>query len=364
MVEFVVTVPPGSPAWEPLYLAGGGAALGDWAAAGVPLEPCADGTVRARLEFPDGAEVRFLVTRGTWRTAESDGTGRGRSPRELVARAGTVAEVAVAGWGRDSVHYHPDIRSAWLPHARTVTVFLPPGYDPDGPRRYPVLWMHDGQNLFDAGTSFAGVPWAADETAEREARRGAAAPVIVVGVGNSPDRLREYGPRPAGDGDDLSVGYGRFLVEELKPWVDATYRTAPGPDATGVAGSSMGGLISLELARRYPEVFGRCAALSPSLWWDRELFLREAGWPAGCRVWLDTGEDEGMSRAGRLANVTRTRRLARLFSEAGLRDGRDFAYREVPGGTHNEASWGARFGEVLRFLFPAGGDAVPASGGA
>ncbi len=350
MVEFVVTVPPGSPTWEPLYLAGGGAALGDWAAAGVPLEPWADGTARAAVAAPPGTP--FLVTRGTWRGVESDGRGHARPPR-VVGGLDSVA-VEVTGFGRDGIDDYPDFRSAWLPHARTVSVSLPPGYDHDPSRRYPVLYMHDGQNLFDAATSFAGVPWAADETAEREARRGAAAPLLIVGVGNSPDRLREYGPRPAGDGDDLSVAYGRFLVEELKPFIDANYRTAPGPESAGVAGSSMGGLISLALARRYPEVFGRCAALSPSLWWDRELFLREAGWPQECRVWLDTGEDEGVSRAGRLANVARTRRLARLFTEAGLRDGRDFAYREVPGGTHNEASWGARFGDVLRFLFPAG----------
>ena len=350
MAEFVVTLPPGTPAWGPLYLAGSGAALGDWAAAGVPLEPCADGTARARLPAAPG--TRFLVTRGTWRTAESDGWGRERPAREV---AGDTADLEVAGWGRDAVRYHLDFRSAHLPHARPVTVALPPGYDLDGSRRFPVLYLHDGQNLFDADTSFAGVPWAAGETAEREARRGAAAPVVVVGVGNSPDRLREYGPRRGGAAatDDLSEAYGRFLVAELKPYIDATYRTEASPEATGVAGSSMGGLISLELCRRYPRVFGRCAALSPSLWWDREFFLGDADWPPGCRVWLDTGEDEGASRVGRPAHLTRTRKLARHFALAGLRDGVEFEYREVPGGTHNEASWGARFGDVLRFLFPA-----------
>ena len=350
MVEFVVRVP-GSPGWEPLFLAGGGAALGDWAAGGVPLEPCADGTARARLPVAPG--TRFLVTRGTWRSAESDGRGRERPAREV---AGDTAEVEVAGWGRDAVRYHQDFHSAHLPHARPVTVALPPGYDLDGSRRFPVLYLHDGQNLFDADTSFAGVPWAAGETAEREARRGAAAAVIVVGVGNSPDRLREYGPRRGGAAatDDLSEAYGRFLVAELKPFLDATYRTETSPAATGVAGSSMGGLVSLELCRRYPRVFGRCAALSPSLWWDREFFLADITWPPGCRVWLDTGEDEGSSRVGRPAHLARTRKLARHFALAGLRDGVDFEYREVAGGTHNEASWGSRFGDVLRFLFPAG----------
>lgn len=356
MVEFVVGVPPGLPGWEPLFLAGSGAALGHWAAAGVPLERWEDGTARARVGFPPASRVQYLVTRGRWRLAESDGDGRERAPRELVARADAAVELTVAGWGRDGVRYHPDFGSRFLPHARPVNVFVPPGYDLEAHRRYPVLYMHDGQNLFDAETAFAGVPWAADEVAEREARRHTADPVIVVGVGNTVDRLKEYAPRRDGPdaADDWSAAYGRFLVEEVKPFIDRTYRTATGPAATGVAGSSMGGLISLHLARRYPHVFGRCAALSPSLWWDREFFLSTAGtdWPRDCRVWLDTGEDEGTGRVGRLGNLTRTRKLARLFAEAGLADGRDYAYREIPGGTHNEASWHARFDQVLRYLFP------------
>ena len=352
MVEFVVRVPPDSPGWEPLFLAGGGAALGDWAAAGVELQRCADGTARARVAFPPASRVQYLVTRGRWRLAESDGAGRERAPRELVARADAAVEVEVAGWGRGSVRYSPDFGSRYLPHARPVSVFVPPGYDLEGHRRYPVLYLHDGQNLFDAATAFAGVPWAADEVAEREARRHAADAVIVVGVGNSPDRLREYGPRRGGPeaADDLSEAYGRFLVEELKPSIDAAYRTAAGPEATGVGGSSMGGLVSLHLCRRYPGVFGRCAALSPSLWWDREAFLRAAPaagvWPRDCRLWLDTGDREG---AGQVAGA---RRLARALAAAGRVGGIEYAYREVAGGTHDEAAWHARFDGVVRFLFP------------
>jgi len=173
-----------------------------------------------------------------------------------------------------------------------------------------------------------------------------------VGVYNSPDRLKEYGPvdGPA----DLSGGYARFLLDEVKPFIDAVYRTRSGPESTGVCGSSMGGLISLELARRYPDVFGRCAALSPSLWWDHERLLRHLGdHPhelARCRVWLDMGTQEGPSNGGLPAMVRRARRLAdhlRHFPP------HQFRYTEVEGGMHNEWAWAARFPDVLRFLFPS-----------
>jgi predicted alpha/beta superfamily hydrolase len=241
------------------------------------------------------------------------------------------------------IHYHPDFPSSFLRHRRPVWVYLPPGYDDDPGRRFPVLYLHDGQNLFDPRTAFAGVAWGCDEVADRVIRSGGCQPLVLVGVGNTPDREREYGPSPD---DELARRYGRFLVEGLKPFIDATYRTSTGPDATGVGGSSLGGLIALHLTRWYPDVFGRCAAMSPSLWWDKEAFLRAVGndpdWPGRCRIWLDMGEPEGVN------NVRRTRRLARLLRSREA----DLQYLQDPAGEHNEAAWGRRFDRVLGFLFP------------
>ena len=275
----------------------------------------------------------------------------------LNADGPPTVEVRVRGWGQTSVSYHPDFSSRFLPHARTISVWLPPGYGFDPHRRYPVFYMHDGQNLFDAHTAFAGNPWLADEVTEREVRAGRVPPLIIVGVANTPARLDEYGPRHGEQSreDDPARAYGRFLVEEVKPFIDATYRTRPEPDQTGVGGSSMGGLISLHLCEWYPDVFEKCAAMSPSLWWDREFFLRNATESLDgldrCRIWLDVGEHESATAAGSAVTIRRTRRLARLFERHGLRAGEQFHYVEVPGGTHNEASWGGRFDRVLRFLF-------------
>lgn len=349
MVEFVARTP-GLPPWEPVYLSGDHDLLGRWKADAVRMD-WRDGAFRTHVDLPSGERVRYLFTRGSWRQAELDGNGREHLPRELTPLPGLMVDATVPDWGRESVRYHPDFPSAQLPHPHTLTVHLPPGYDLDPHRYYPVLYLHDGQNLFDAHTSFAGVPWRCDESAEQLARLGEITPIIQVGIANTPDRLKEYGPTAD---DDLAAAYGRFLVEEVKPFIDTAYRTRSGPEQTGVCGSSMGGLISLELARRYPDVFGKCAALSSSLWWDHERLLRHLGDHPHefdrCRLWADMGTHEGPSSDGPPPMLRRARRLA-----AALRHlpPHQFRYTEVDGGMHNEWAWAARFPDVLRFLFPA-----------
>jgi predicted alpha/beta superfamily hydrolase len=325
-------------------------------ATGVPLDRLHDDTLRAKLELPIGFRGHFLVTLGRWREAESDGHGHELAPRELRADGPQIVESQVRGWDQTSIEYHSDFPSRFLPHKRTISVWLPPGYGLEPHRRFPVFYLHDGQNLFDAETAFGGVPWGADEVAEREIRAGRVPPVILVGIANTPDRIPEYGPEEhSSEENDLARNYGRFLVEEVKPFIDGMYRTLPEAEHTGVGGSSMGGLSSLHLCQRYPKVFGKCAAMSPSLWWDREFFLRTATvlpeWLHRCRVWLDVGEHESSSQAASVATRGRTRWLAGLLKRHGLREGEQLRYLEVPGGTHHEASWGGRFDQVLRFLF-------------
>lgn len=350
MVEIIARVPDDHHPWQSVFLAADRDEYGPWRADGPRFE-WRHGSHHLFLDLPDGTPLKFLITRGHWRNAEVAADGREHLPRELVARKGLRYEVSVARWGRNQVHYHHDFASQFLPHARTVTVWLPPGYDHDPHRRYPVLYLHDGQNLFDAHTAFAGVPWRCDESAEQLARTGEITPLIQVGVYNTPDRLKEYGP--TGRADDLATGYARFLTEELKPFIDAEYRTRTGPEFTGVCGSSMGGLISLELARRHSDVFGRCAALSPSLWWDGERLLHELGdrpeQLAHCRVWVDMGTREGPSSDGLPPMVRRARRLAFHLRHT---EPHQFRYTEADGGMHNEWAWAARYPDVLRFLFP------------
>jgi predicted alpha/beta superfamily hydrolase len=251
-----------------------------------------------------------------------------------------------------------EFASDHLGNVRRVTIRLPPGYDRDAARRYPVAYLHDGQNLFEPERSAFGVSWRAGETADRLAWAGRIQPVILVGIDSVAERLSEYAPHPDPAQEVIEAranSYGRFVLEEVKPFVDRECRTLPGQAHAAVIGSSMGGLATLAMARRHPDRFALCGVLSPSLWWARGRLLEELkadrDWMRRMRVWLCMGTHEGRQRGRVSPHVERTRRLVGLFDAAGLIPGRDYYYQEVSGGEHNEAAWAARFDKVLLYLF-------------
>ncbi|HKQ99154.1 MAG TPA: alpha/beta hydrolase-fold protein [Pyrinomonadaceae bacterium] len=252
-----------------------------------------------------------------------------------------------------------NFHSRFLKSDRDILVYLPPGYEADKKRRYPVLYLHDGQNLFDGATAFIkGQEWRADETAEALIKSKKIKPLIIVGVYNAGrDRIDEYTPtqdaghRMGGKGDL----YGRMLVEELKPMIDREYRTLTSASNTGLGGSSLGALVSLYLALKYPQTFGLVAVVSPSVWWDDRMILRAVEAlekKPRLRIWLDTGTKEG----GNAAEEVNTTKNARLLRDAlvskGWKEGADLKYLEVEGGEHNERAWAERFNRILEFLFP------------
>jgi predicted alpha/beta superfamily hydrolase len=248
------------------------------------------------------------------------------------------------------------VLSPGLRNFRDLIVALPPAYGA-GSRRYPVVYMQDGQNLFDPDTSHAG-DWGLGPVLERLAARGVEA--LVVGVANAGrERVHEYAPfrdaRLGGGGGDR---YLDFLAGTVKPMVDRAFRTDPAAGATAIAGSSMGGLISLYALYRRPDVFGAAAALSPSLWFARQAMLRHAagaGPPRG-RLYLDVGTAEG---AGTVADV---RALRDILAGAGRPPGPEFDYVEDEAGTHHESAWGRRAGRALGFLLAAREPARPNDG--
>ncbi|MGH7562072.1 MAG: alpha/beta hydrolase [Gemmatimonadales bacterium] len=236
------------------------------------------------------------------------------------------------------------VRSPELRNRRDILVALPPGYD-DAGERYPVVYMHDGQNLFDPATSANG-DWGLVGTLAAEALAGR--PAIVVGIANiGPRRPYEYSPFRdmfhGGGGGDRYLGY---VVSTVKPLIDAGFRTRPGPESTAFAGASLGGLISLYGLYRMPTVFGAAAALSPAIWFaDRAIldFVRpRAGLEA--RLYADAGTAEG----GEV--VADVERLRDVLLAAGRRDGSDFRITIAEGDGHDEAAWGRRFRHALPFL--------------
>jgi predicted alpha/beta superfamily hydrolase len=285
----------------------------------------------------------------------------------LGLAAATFAGLALDSWrGREeearlrethtlagTVERHPEFRSAALGTTRRVWVYLPPSYASETERRFPVLYMQDGQNVFDGATAFlAGKEWQVDETVERLAAEGRVEPPIVVAVDNGGERRAfEYLPtrdarvRDGGGADP----YGRMLVEELKPWVDRTWRTRPGREDTGIAGSSFGGVVALYVGLSHPEVFGRIAALSTSAWVDGHYLVRFVdALPAkpDTLVWSDIGTREGP------AAVPDARALRDALVRKGWREGVDLRHVEAEGAGHDETAWAARVPAVLEFLFP------------
>lgn len=248
--------------------------------------------------------------------------------------------------------FHRRFPSRYLSTPRDIVVYLPPGYQTGG-RRHPVFYLQDGQNLFDPATAFAGEDWRADVTADDLTRAGAIEPVILVGIYNTGvRRVSEYTPtrdprrRKGGKADR----YALMLARELKSFIDREYRTSRAAAHTGVGGSSLGGLVSLEAGLLYPRVFGKLAVLSPSVWWHERSILemvRRSHLASRPRIWLDAGTEEG---EGVIADL---RVLRDALSEKGWREGVNLSYREVSGAGHNEHAWGARFGDVLRYLFPS-----------
>ncbi len=239
----------------------------------------------------------------------------------------------------------PGMHSPELGNSRDILVYLPPSYEGTPERRYPVLYMHDGQNLFDASTSFSG-EWGVDETMQEAS--GAGIEAIVVGIPNlGEQRVAEYSPfvdpeYGGGDGD----AYLAFIVGTLKQRVDADFRTLPGREHTGIFGSSMGGLISLYGFFRHPEVFSFVGAMSPAFWFaDRAIFdfVRRAPFNLG-RIYLDVGTDEGMH------TVRNTRRMRTLLHSRGYDAGHQLLYVEDRGADHSERAWRRRLGRSLHFL--------------
>jgi predicted alpha/beta superfamily hydrolase len=252
---------------------------------------------------------------------------------------------------------HRAFPSKVLGNRRDVLVYLPPGYRRFSSRRYPVLYLHDGQNVFDAATSFGGVEWGVDETAQRLIHGKLIEPLIIVAVANiGEERVHEYAPTPGviepkdhprKRSRGLAHIYGQFLIEELKPFIDKKYRTKRDAEFTGLGGSSLGGLATLALGIFYSEVFTRLIVMSPSIWWDDYAIFRLVGIlgeKPPLKIWLDTGTDEpGWELA---------RYLRDCLIDKGWRLGIDLSYLEVKGANHSEAAWAARVEPALRFLFP------------
>ena len=236
-----------------------------------------------------------------------------------------------------------------------MIVYVPPEYDRHPERKYPVLYLNDGQNLFDGRTSFIpGRTWQVREHADAAIVAGELEPLVIVGIYNTGDRrLAEYThERDWQRGGGEASKYGLLLTEELMPFIAGRYRVRTDRHSTGLGGSSLGGLVALYLGLRHAQTFGKLAVMSPSVWWNHKSilgYLNEHAphvWERP-RLWLDVGDHEGKR------TVHDTEQLARRLRANGWVEGENLHFERVAGGTHDEASWAQRVRPMLGFLFPA-----------
>ena len=256
------------------------------------------------------------------------------------------------------IRVHKNFHSTILNNSRDVLVYLPPGYGDNVKQRYPVFYMNDGQNLFDGATSFIpGQEWRVDETAQTLITARQIEPLIIVGIyNNGKERVNEYTPvqdqkYKAGGQADL---YGRMLVEELKPFIDQTYRTRKDAKDTALGGSSLGGIVSLYLGLKYRTVFGKLAVISPSVWFaDKQIvrFVESEHYSSKIRIWIDIGTKEGRSADDANEAVEGARLLEQTLVKKGWKLEKNLRYFEDVGAEHNEKAWAARFSSILTFLF-------------
>ena len=354
-------LPRGTAADAPLSLA---ANANGWdpGAAGWAFGRGEGGAAALEVELPRGTLLLYKVARGGWPAVETRADGLALENRALDVLGPLTVRLSVERWAdapgapaprptrTGTIERLAGVASPQLGNRRDVQVWLPPGYARSA-RRYPVLYLHDGQNVFDAATAFVQQEWRADEAALASARAGR--PLIVVAVDavdTQPGggRLAELSPFPIPrlGVEGRGARYAAFLAETLKPLVDARYRTLPDRAHTGLAGASLGGLVSLHAALERPDVWGFAGVFSPSLWvGDGAIFPWAAARPPGpaVRLWLDTGDREGDNLDQAEAGVEAARRLAGLLRLAG----HDVRFEVVPGGRHNENAWAARFPRAL-----------------
>ena len=353
-----VVAPLSTPRDALVYVTGSAPEMGDWDPGKVPMNKEIDSLWTFSCVIPSGREVQFKITRGSWSTEALyfDGV----IPQNTVLRvcSDTIMTMKPVTWNDlsaarkrmtpaggivGSVRFHRALRGDGLRHERDVIVWLPPSYQDSTKKRYPVLYMHDGQNVFDPTTSFLGSDWRADEVADSLIRARAIEEIIIVGINNTPDRMSEYSDTPAGR------SYAKFVVERLKPLIDSIYRTKPSRENTAVMGSSLGGLVSLCFAWWYPETFSKAGCLSTSLIpGSRDNILKEVLAYKGPKKSLKLYFDVGGKEYGLLAGF---KAIASALREKGYKEGEDLEFFLDEGAVHNEIAWSHRLWRPIEFLF-------------
>jgi predicted alpha/beta superfamily hydrolase len=293
-------------------------------------------------ELDDFYNMSYLQSNSTYADA-GGASGPWNAPSVQALRVQPVAP-APAPVPRGELQIIDGFRSPQLNNERKLRIYLPPAYAENSRKRYPVLYLHDGQNLFDAKTASYGVEWNIDEVADRMIANGSMQEVIIVGIDNTADRIAEYTPccDPKYGGGKLN-DYAKFVTATVKPWVDSHYRTLRDRQHTAIMGSSLGGIASVYIAQRYPQVFSMAGGMSSSFWWNESNMVRNAPPHLAVKFYIDAGTA--------MDGLDATAAFRKAMLRRGYRQGRDFYFYQDAGGMHNEQSWASRVHIPLGWFF-------------
>lgn len=338
-----------------MYLAGNHKRLGNWIPSGIELKRENNKWVRS-IEVPKDTWLEFKITDGTWEKEAQILECAEKKNIRILADKDKAVKLHVSHWHENPAPMIDEIQGQveYLGHFqcdgildREVIVWLPTEYANKPQQQFPVLYMHDGQNIIDPNTAFLRSDWGMDETIEEMSRQGSIEAPIVVGIYNTSDRIDDYSDTEKGK------RYLKFIAEQLKPIIDKQYRTKPQLENTAIMGSSMGGLISFLAAWYYPHVFGKAACLSPMFWGKRQVTLNawkmveeNPSHPLCAMIYMDNGTADLERRL-----MPGCRHMLRVLKQRGYREHHDLAWFKDEGALHNEQAWAKRVWKPLKFLF-------------
>lgn len=338
-----------------VYISGNQSQLGSWSPNKVPLIKTGKFWER-EFQFTQGEIIEFKFTLGNWNNEALDAEGNIPENHKCKILSDTTLTFEVYRWNSErsrpivdkeitgEVRYHRNFTyKNILP--RDIIVWLPPNYNEDLKRHYPVLYMQDGQNLFDPGNSFTGIDWGADETADSLIKNDIIEPMIIIGISNTTDRKEEYSPTKIG------YTYMQFVVHRLKPFIDSLYRTLPERENTAVGGSSMGGLISFLLAWNYSDYFSKAACFSPAFMYEENDFTHIVHDYHGVKKDITFYIDNGGAGLEEILQPG-VDKMSSELAKKGFIKNKDLFVVIDSAAEHNELAWSKRIHNPLKIFFP------------
>lgn len=354
----ITSVPGNTPANDTLYLAGN---FNNWNAKSSAHAFTKNGNAYTLSMANSATPAEYKITRGSWATVEGDKNGNFIPNRTMsISTPNSTQTITVEGWedlktgGGSNSTAAANVKilnsAFWIPQlntSRRVWIYLPKNYETNTQKKYPVMYMHDGQNCFDKSTSFAG-EWGVDETLNAKQNNGDYGCIVVAIDNGGASRLDEYSPYVnkqygGGKGDR----YVDFIVSTLKPYIDSAYRTLSDQPNTAIAGSSMGGLISMYAMVKYSNVFGKAGIFSPAFWFSDSLYRYVANQSKSSnqKLYFVCGLTEG----GNMAMWQDS--MNSLLQSKGYRNNAELKNVIKANGTHSESFWNAEFGACYDWLF-------------